>query len=344
MLNSNKKLGFQFLGSIIFPVLLVFSHSLAGAQTFQGTWMAYYNIDEPLNKRQFYYRLLLEQQQDSVFGICEALDARSDINGVKPEDARIAAKFVVFSRVAAGAFDTAVLTLFTGNLIENFTASQSFVEMPPIPKKLVCRVLQAKPRFSLPQLQVALLPVPFQPEGFLSMVQLSKYPVNLMEYQALNFSFKNLRRRKKMPLLAAVREKQQATEKPADLKLPPSERSEVVFSTLELNSREITVKVFDNGVIDDDTVSVLLNDSIIINRQRLSAKPIAVNLQLKKDVDNKIVLWAHNMGSIPPNTALLLIETPGRSYAVNLASTFHKSGVVLMHIGPSWAASPQQPN
>ena len=91
----------------------------------------------------------------------------------------------------------------------------------------------------------------------------------------------------------------------------------------------IMVSVYDNGEIDGDSVSVYLNDSIIIENKMVTGNPISFYLSLDKTKQfQKIKMVAQNLGSIPPNTALMIINTRKKRYEVRLTSSFEKNAVV----------------
>ena len=95
----------------------------------------------------------------------------------------------------------------------------------------------------------------------------------------------------------------------------------------EIDSIKCTL--YDNGIIDDDTASVYFNDSLIIKKQRLSEHPIEfyISLDGPRRVQ-KIKLFADNLGTIPPNTALLIITTKNNHYVVTLSSDYAQNGSV----------------
>jgi hypothetical protein len=92
----------------------------------------------------------------------------------------------------------------------------------------------------------------------------------------------------------------------------------------------IKFSVYDNGEVDGDSISIYVGDQLIISNQKISTKPIVFYLSLsEKDKMQKVKLIAENMGSIPPNTALLIIETTTKKrYEVNLSSNFEKNASI----------------
>lgn len=75
------------------------------------------------------------------------------------------------------------------------------------------------------------------------------------------------------------------------------------------NSKKITIDLFDNGTIDNDTIIVYDNKQLLVNKQRLSYKSIHLEFNFTEDLrEHEVIIVAHNMGTVPPNTALLLFK------------------------------------
>ena len=109
-------------------------------------------------------------------------------------------------------------------------------------------------------------------------------------------------------------------------------RTTDVQKVIEITQEEtdsVKCAFYDNGIIDDDTASVFFNDSLIIGKQRLSEHPIEFYISFDKTkLLQKLKLVADNLGSIPPNTALLIITTRRNRYEITLSSDFSKNGAV----------------
>lgn len=93
------------------------------------------------------------------------------------------------------------------------------------------------------------------------------------------------------------------------------------------DSDSITLHLYDNGQVDNDTVSVYFNREPVVFKQKLSVTPIIIKLVLQPG-ENEIALFADNLGDIPPNTALCLIFAGGKRYDINLESNFAANGTV----------------
>lgn len=106
-------------------------------------------------------------------------------------------------------------------------------------------------------------------------------------------------------------------------------RENVLIRTIEVKTKEIVIKLYDNGVIDHDTVSVYQNNKLIISKEMLRAKPITYVITLNTtDNIQELIMVAENLGDIPPNTALMVVEAGGQKYEIHLTSTEQKNAMV----------------
>ncbi len=101
---------------------------------------------------------------------------------------------------------------------------------------------------------------------------------------------------------------------------------------IEISKKEkdsIHLAVYDNGEIDNDTISVYLNDIPVLMNSMITDKPLSIYLSLDKDKQfQKIKMVAENLGSVPPNTAIMIITTKQKRYEVRLSSDLDKNAVV----------------
>jgi hypothetical protein len=84
-------------------------------------------------------------------------------------------------------------------------------------------------------------------------------------------------------------------------------RENKLIKRLTTSSKKITLDLYDNGTIDNDTIIIYDNNKVIANLKRLSYKAIHVELEFNTG-QHDIIIVAHNMGSIPPNTALVVLN------------------------------------
>ncbi len=105
-----------------------------------------------------------------------------------------------------------------------------------------------------------------------------------------------------------------------------------IQSLIEINESEkdsIKVEIYDNGVIDNDSVSVYHDNTLLVHKQMISLKPITFYISLNKENPlSKIKMVAESMGTIPPCTAFMIITTRKKKYEVNLSSNFTSNGSI----------------
>lgn len=84
-------------------------------------------------------------------------------------------------------------------------------------------------------------------------------------------------------------------------------RENKLIKRVTTNSKKISLDLYDNGTIDNDTIIIYDNNKVIANLKRLSYKAIHIDLEFTT-AQHDIIIVAHNMGSIPPNTALVVLN------------------------------------
>ena len=106
-------------------------------------------------------------------------------------------------------------------------------------------------------------------------------------------------------------------------------RSNPVVRTLTVNVNEVTLNIYDDGVIDHDTISVYLDNKLVIDHAMLTDRPLVLTLHLDETNDyHELVMVAENEGEIPPNTSLMIVKAGDKEYEVRITSTEQKNAVV----------------
>ena len=123
-------------------------------------------------------------------------------------------------------------------------------------------------------------------------------------------------------------------DKPAfkpELKLPPTltARKAELVKEIKVDTGTIKLDFYDNGQIDGDTISVYVNNMPVVSNQRLTAKPISVKVKVDmKRTEQEVIMVGENLGSIPPNTALMIVNAGEKRYQLYLASDEQKNAMV----------------
>ncbi|MEP6465373.1 MAG: hypothetical protein ABJB05_03670 [Parafilimonas sp.] len=112
-------------------------------------------------------------------------------------------------------------------------------------------------------------------------------------------------------------------------------RSNPLIKTITTNSTDIKVELYDNGDIDGDTITVYDNNQVIAWKKGLTDKPITLNIKADATTPvHEFVMVADNLGTIPPNTALMVITTGGKRYQVFISSDNQKNAKVIVQYNP----------
>lgn len=109
------------------------------------------------------------------------------------------------------------------------------------------------------------------------------------------------------------------------------ERKSEFSQIVNFKSDSLDLALYDNGEIDGDTVSVLLNGEVIIAKQCLKATAYKKTIYITpgKDEEFTMVLYAENLGKYPPNTGLLVVHDGDDVYNVHFSADFHKNAGVI---------------
>ncbi|WP_026768225.1 OmpA family protein [Asinibacterium sp. OR53] len=99
-----------------------------------------------------------------------------------------------------------------------------------------------------------------------------------------------------------------------------------IYST----SDSVRIDLYDNGVFDYDSVSVIYNKKLVVYKELLQTnKPITFYVNLNTDqTKNELIFFAENLGITPPNSALMIITDGNKRTEVNVTSDLEHNTVV----------------
>ncbi|NCU03627.1 MAG: hypothetical protein GXC73_06520 [Chitinophagaceae bacterium] len=108
-----------------------------------------------------------------------------------------------------------------------------------------------------------------------------------------------------------------------------SSRAVEVVQTIELKTDSVSFELYDDGLVDGDSVSVYVNNSILLNRVAVSDKGIKQTVFVPSTDDGLLItFFAENEGSVPPNTGMLIIYTAEKKYEIRFRSDNKKSAAI----------------
>jgi hypothetical protein len=99
-------------------------------------------------------------------------------------------------------------------------------------------------------------------------------------------------------------------------------------TTIEVDSSKIKLEFYDDAEIDNDTITVFINNKLLLYRQCLTLKPLTIYFNAFPGTEYELLMYADNLGTIPPNTALMVVTAGSKKLDVYLSSSEQKSAAV----------------
>ena len=128
-----------------------------------------------------------------------------------------------------------------------------------------------------------------------------------------------------------VTPKKEIPEAVKELPVSVSTRKSETIQDIYFKSDSLVLSLYDNGIVDGDTVSVFLNGENIISKQKLKEAAIKKTIYTTSAPDSlQLVLFAENLGTIPPNTGLLTIRDGETVYQVRFSADLNKNASITL--------------
>lgn len=106
-------------------------------------------------------------------------------------------------------------------------------------------------------------------------------------------------------------------------------RDKKLVTVIPITGDSIQLRFYDNAVVDGDSIAVFLNDKMVFEHVRLNNKPYSLTLSVNDlPEDNEMVMVAENLGTIPPNTSLMVAIVDGKRFEARLESTENSSALI----------------
>ena len=98
---------------------------------------------------------------------------------------------------------------------------------------------------------------------------------------------------------------------------------------IEVKSRRLKIKVWDNGTVDGDVATVIVNGKVLFENYRVTKTKFGKLVELQHE-NNMLVLHAEDLGDIAPNTVAVSIDDGHKEQLIILSSNLSESGAVLV--------------
>lgn len=110
-----------------------------------------------------------------------------------------------------------------------------------------------------------------------------------------------------------------------------SKRSIETIQTVYFKTDSLSLTLYDNGEVDGDTVSVVVNGKVIMGKKGLSTKAITEILYLTPEMGDSLqmIMYAENLGAIAPNTGLLIIQDGKDRYEIRFSGDLNKNAAII---------------
>jgi hypothetical protein len=109
-----------------------------------------------------------------------------------------------------------------------------------------------------------------------------------------------------------------------------SKRKVETIQSLYFKSDSLSLTLYDNGEVDGDTVSVILNGNVIMPKVGLSTNAVKKTVYTDAIGDSiQLVMYAESLGSLPPNTGLLIVYDGTDRYEIRFSGDMTKSAAIV---------------
>lgn len=99
---------------------------------------------------------------------------------------------------------------------------------------------------------------------------------------------------------------------------------------LFFKSDSLQLTLYDNGEVDGDTVSIVMNGQVIMPKVGLSTNAVRKTIYTQEAGDSiQLIMYAETLGSLPPNTGLLIVYDGTDRYEIRFSGDMHKSSAIV---------------
>jgi len=106
-------------------------------------------------------------------------------------------------------------------------------------------------------------------------------------------------------------------------------RTKILQQVIPITGDSIELRFYDNGEIDGDSIALFMNNKLIFKHVLITDKAYTVKFAIKDlEEDNEAVMVAENLGSIPPNTSLMIAIVDNKRYEAHLYANENSSALI----------------
>ena len=110
-------------------------------------------------------------------------------------------------------------------------------------------------------------------------------------------------------------------------------RENKLVKQVTVNSPTISIDLYDNGTIDNDTIMIFDNKVLVLENKRLSYKATHIDVNFNKENNrHEIIIVAHNLGTVPPNTALMVVKDGSSRQEIYITSTLSVNAMIIFEM------------
>ena len=131
------------------------------------------------------------------------------------------------------------------------------------------------------------------------------------------------------PVINTREEIQIKPSEPLSVEQKFSTRTKLLQHVIPISGDSIELRFYDNAEIDGDSIAVFLNGQMLRQHILLTDRAYTIKIPVNQlGDDNELVMVAENLGSIPPNTSLMVAIVGEKRYEARLQSTEGSSALV----------------
>ena len=111
-----------------------------------------------------------------------------------------------------------------------------------------------------------------------------------------------------------------------------TERKIQKISEIFFSSDSLQLSFFDNGTVDGDTVSMVLDGRMVAEKIKLTTTAFRITIPVKINQNDSMTLLMHaeSLGLIPPNTGLLIIQDGDTRHEIRFEGDLQRSSAVIL--------------